>query len=83
MKRESLFGIIFVLCLLSFPDSAHSESEPYTNRLIHEKSPQWKTEKDEISASSESMTRAVRAEAQAKAAMSYALDEKTLERAYQ
>lgn len=43
----------------------------------------WERERKQILESSENITRAVRAEAQAKAAMSHALDEKTLEKAYQ
>ncbi len=43
----------------------------------------WKSERKEILESSESITQAVRADAQARAAMSHALDEKTLEKAYQ
>ncbi len=43
----------------------------------------WKTERKQILGSSESITQAVRAEAQAKAAMSHTLDEKTFEKAYQ
>ncbi|MFH1799912.1 MAG: thioredoxin domain-containing protein [Candidatus Omnitrophota bacterium] len=43
----------------------------------------WKTEREQILESSESITDEVRAHAQAQAVTSHALDEKTLEKAYQ
>lgn len=56
---------------------------PGLKTILNTIAQKWNTERAQILESSESITRAVRAEAQAKAAMSHALDEKTLEKAYQ
>ena len=56
---------------------------PGLKSILNTIASKWETERTQILASSESITQAVRAEAQSKAAMSHALDEKTLEKAYQ
>jgi len=56
---------------------------PGLKTLLNTIAQKWKTERAQILDSSDSITQSVRAEAEAKAAMSHALDEKTLEKAYQ
>lgn len=57
--------------------------KPGLKSILQTIAQKWKSERKEILESSESITQAVRADAQAQAAMSHVLDEKTLERAYQ
>ena len=56
---------------------------PGLKTILQTVAKKWKTEKNQILESSESITNEVRAHAQASTAMSHALDEKTLEKAYQ
>ena len=75
------FKIMFVLLLILSPSL--SPAAFYLEPSVEANFLKWKTERKQILESSESITRAIREEAQAKAAVSHALDEKTLEKAYQ
>ena len=56
---------------------------PGLKTVLQSVAQKWKTERAQILESSESITQAVRAEAESRAAMSHSLDQKTLAKAYQ